>query len=59
MGATGALVMAVARRRLDLRLLRQALDTTMISSFVPSSDRLTVLSLSFQAVDAQSGSSTC
>ncbi|HEX4236266.1 MAG TPA: TRAP transporter large permease subunit [Caldimonas sp.] len=53
MGATGALVMATARRRLDLRLLRQALDTTMkISSFVLFIlIGSTVFSLSFQAVD--------
>jgi TRAP-type mannitol/chloroaromatic compound transport system permease large subunit len=53
MGATGALVMALARRRLDLRLLRQALDTTMkISSFVLFIlIGSTVFSLSFQAVD--------
>ncbi len=53
MGATGALVMAIARRRLDMRLLRQALDTTMkISSFVLFIlIGSTVFSLSFQAVD--------
>ena len=53
MGATGALVMATVRRRLDLRLLRQALDTTMkISSFVLFIlIGSTVFSLSFQAVD--------
>jgi TRAP-type mannitol/chloroaromatic compound transport system permease large subunit len=53
MGATGALAMALARRRLDLRLLRQALDTTMkISSFVLFIlIGSTVFSLSFQAVD--------
>ena len=53
MGATGALVMAVSRRRLDLRLLKQALDTTMkISSFVLFIlIGSTVFSLSFQAVD--------
>ena len=35
MGAVGALVMALARRRLDLQLLRQAMDTTMkLSCFV-------------------------
>ncbi|HEY2561975.1 MAG TPA: TRAP transporter large permease subunit [Caldimonas sp.] len=53
MGATGALVMAAARRRLDLRLLRQAMDTTMkISSFVLFIlIGSTVFSLSFQAVD--------
>ena len=53
MGATGALVMAVARRRLDMKLLRQAMDTTMkISSFVLFIlIGSTVFSLSFQAVD--------
>src|SRR6476619_1480907 len=53
MGATGALVMAVARRRLDLKLLRQAMDTTMkISSFVLFIlIGSTVFSLSFQGVD--------
>jgi len=53
MGAAGALVMAVARRRLDLNLLRQAMDTTMkISSFVLFIlIGSTVFSLSFQAVD--------
>jgi TRAP-type mannitol/chloroaromatic compound transport system permease large subunit len=35
MGATGALIMAVARRRLSWKLLRQAMDTTAkISTFV-------------------------
>jgi tripartite ATP-independent transporter DctM subunit len=35
MGATGALIMAVARRRLSWRLLRQAMDTTAkLSTFV-------------------------
>jgi len=35
MGATGALVMALARRRLSLRLLRQAMDSTAkLSAFV-------------------------
>ena len=53
MGATGALVMALARRRLDLPLLRQAMDSTMkISSFVLFIlIGSTVFSLSFQAVD--------
>ena len=53
MGAVGALVMALARRRLDLKLLRQAMDTTMkISSFVLFIlIGSTVFSLSFQAVD--------
>ena len=53
MGATGALVMALSRRRLDLRLLRQAMDTTMkLSSFVIFIViGSTVFSLSFQGVD--------
>ncbi|MGE5097894.1 MAG: TRAP transporter large permease [Betaproteobacteria bacterium] len=35
MGATGALVMALARRRLSFRLMRQAMDTTAkLSTFV-------------------------
>ena len=53
MGAVGALTMALARRRIDLKLLRQAMDSTMkLSCFV-----LFILigstsfSLSFQAVD--------
>jgi TRAP-type mannitol/chloroaromatic compound transport system permease large subunit len=53
MGATGALVLALARRRIDLSLLRQAMDSTMrISSFVLFIlIGSTVFSLSFQAVD--------
>jgi GntP family gluconate:H+ symporter len=53
MGAVGALVMALARRRLNLRLLRQAMDTTMkLSSFVVLIlVGSTTFSLSFQAVD--------
>jgi TRAP-type mannitol/chloroaromatic compound transport system permease large subunit len=53
MGATGALVMAIARRRLNLRLLRQAMDTTMkLSCFVVFILLgSTVFSLSFQGVD--------
>ena len=53
MGAVGALVMALARRRLDLKLLRQAMDTTMkLSCFVLFIlIGSTVFSLSFQAVD--------
>jgi tripartite ATP-independent transporter DctM subunit len=53
MGAVGALAMAVARRRMDLKLMRQAMDTTMkISSFVLFIlIGSTVFSLSFQAVD--------
>jgi tripartite ATP-independent transporter DctM subunit len=35
MGATGALIMAVARRRLSIKLLKQAMDTTAkLSTFV-------------------------
>ena len=53
MGATGALVMAIGRRRLNLRLLRQAMDTTMkLSCFVVFILLgSTVFSLSFQGVD--------
>jgi TRAP-type mannitol/chloroaromatic compound transport system permease large subunit len=53
MGATGALVMALARRRLTLPLLRQAMDTTMkLSCFVLFIlIGSTVFSLSFQGVD--------
>jgi TRAP-type mannitol/chloroaromatic compound transport system permease large subunit len=53
MGATGALLMAVARRRLSLHLMRQAMDTTMkLSSFVLFILLgSTVFSLSFQGVD--------
>jgi len=55
MGAVGALVMAIARRRLDLKLLRQAMDTTMkLSCFVVFILLgSTVFSLSFQGVDGQ------
>jgi GntP family gluconate:H+ symporter len=53
MGATGALVMAVTRRRLTLPLLRQAMDTTMkLSCFVLFIlIGSTMFSLSFQGVD--------
>ena len=53
MGATGALVMAIGRGRLNLRLLRQAMDTTMkLSCFVVFILLgSTVFSLSFQGVD--------
>ena len=53
MGAVGALVMAISRRRLSLRLLRQAMDsTTKLSSFVLLIlIGSTTFSLSFQAVD--------
>ncbi len=53
MGATGALVMAFARRRIDMKLLRQAMDSTMkLSCFVLFIlVGSTVFSLSFQGVD--------
>lgn len=53
MGATGALVMALARKRLSLSLMRQAMDTTMkLSCFVVFIlIGSTVFSLSFQGVD--------
>jgi TRAP-type mannitol/chloroaromatic compound transport system permease large subunit len=53
MGATGALAMALARKRLDMRLLRQAMDSTMkLSCFVVFILMgSTVFSLSFQGVD--------
>jgi GntP family gluconate:H+ symporter len=53
MGAVGALVMAMVRRRIDLKLLRQGMDTTMkLSCFVLFILMgSTVFSLSFQAVD--------
>lgn len=53
MGAVGALVMALARRRLDLNLLRQAMEsTTRLSCFVLFIlIGSTVFSLAFQAVD--------
>jgi GntP family gluconate:H+ symporter len=55
MGSVGALVMAVGRGRLSLRLLRQAMDTTMkLSCFVVFILLgSTVFSLSFQGVDGQ------
>ena len=55
MGATGALALALVRRRIDLKLLRQAMDTTMkLSSFVLFIlIGSTVFSLSFQSVDGQ------
>jgi GntP family gluconate:H+ symporter len=55
MGAVGALAMALGRRRLDLKLLRQAMDTTMkLSCFVVFILLgSTVFSLSFQGVDGQ------
>ena len=53
MGAVGALVMAIARRRLDFKLLRQAMDTTTkLSCFVMFIlIGATVFSLTFQGVD--------
>jgi TRAP-type mannitol/chloroaromatic compound transport system permease large subunit len=53
MGATGALAMAIGRRKLSLELLKQAMDTTMkLCSFVLFIlIGATVFSLSFQAVD--------
>jgi TRAP-type mannitol/chloroaromatic compound transport system permease large subunit len=53
MGATGALMMAMGRRRIDLKLLRQAMDTTMkLSCFVVFILLgSTVFSLTFQGVD--------
>ncbi|HSV68602.1 MAG TPA: TRAP transporter large permease subunit [Methylibium sp.] len=53
MGAVGALAMALARRRLGLALLRQAMDTTMkLSCFVLFIlIGSTVFGLSFQGVD--------
>jgi len=53
MGAVGALAMALVRRRLDVKLLRQAMDTTMkLSSFVLFIlIGSTVFSLTFQGVD--------
>jgi TRAP-type mannitol/chloroaromatic compound transport system permease large subunit len=53
MGAVGALIMAIARRRLDVKLLRQAMDSTMkLSCFVLFIlIGSTVFSLSFQGVD--------
>jgi TRAP-type mannitol/chloroaromatic compound transport system permease large subunit len=53
MGATGALAMALSRRRIDLRLIRQAMDSTMkLSCFVVFILLgSTVFSLAFQGVD--------
>ena len=53
MGAVGALAMALARGRITLRLLRQAMDSTMkLSCFVVFIlIGSTVFSLSFQGVD--------
>ena len=53
MGATGALVLALARRRLDLALLRQAMESTaLLTSFVIFIlVGSTVFGLTFRAVD--------
>ena len=53
MGSVGALVMALARGRIDLKLIRQAMDSTMkLSSFVLFIlIGATVFSLAFQGVD--------
>ncbi|MDP3032059.1 MAG: TRAP transporter large permease subunit, partial [Rhodocyclaceae bacterium] len=53
MGAMGALIMAVARRRLSMKLMTQAMDaTTKLSTFVLFILLgATVFSLTFQAVD--------
>ncbi|MCK6425942.1 MAG: TRAP transporter large permease subunit [Burkholderiaceae bacterium] len=53
MGAVGALVMAVSRRRLSMKLIRQAMDSTMkLSCFVVFIlIGSTVFSLTFQGVD--------
>jgi TRAP-type mannitol/chloroaromatic compound transport system permease large subunit len=53
MGAVGALVMAISRKRLDMKLIRQAMDSTMkLSCFVLFIlIGATVFSLSFQGVD--------
>jgi TRAP-type mannitol/chloroaromatic compound transport system permease large subunit len=53
MGAMGALIMAVARGRLSMKLMRQAMDSTMkLSCFVVFILLgSTVFSLSFQGVD--------
>jgi hypothetical protein len=53
MGAVGALVMALVRKRIDLPLIRQAMDSTMkLSSFVICILLgATVFSLAFQGVD--------
>jgi GntP family gluconate:H+ symporter len=53
MGALGALIMALSRRRLDMKLMKQAMDSTMkLSCFVVFILLgSTVFSLSFQGVD--------
>jgi TRAP-type mannitol/chloroaromatic compound transport system permease large subunit len=53
MGAVGALIMALARNRIDMKLIRQAMDSTMkLSCFVVFIlIGATVFSLAFQGVD--------
>jgi GntP family gluconate:H+ symporter len=53
MGATGALAMAISRRRLSIKLMKQAMEATMkLSAFVMFILLgATVFSLTFQAVD--------
>ncbi|MEI6384828.1 MAG: TRAP transporter large permease subunit [Betaproteobacteria bacterium] len=53
MGAMGALIMAIARNRIDMKLIRQAMDSTMkLSCFVLFIlIGATVFSLAFQGVD--------
>ncbi len=53
MGAVGALIMALGRRRIDMKLIRQAMDSTMkLSCFVLFIlIGATVFSLAFQGVD--------
>jgi tripartite ATP-independent transporter DctM subunit len=53
MGAVGALIMALARNRIDMKLIRQAMDSTMkLSCFVLFIlIGATVFSLAFQGVD--------
>ena len=53
MGAVGALIMALARKRIDMKLMRQAMDSTMkLSCFVLFIlIGATVFSLAFQGVD--------
>ena len=55
MGAVGALLMAMARRRLNLKLMQQAMDSTMkLSCFVVFIlIGSTAFSLAFQGVDGQ------
>ncbi|RPE64605.1 tripartite ATP-independent transporter DctM subunit [Tibeticola sediminis] len=53
MGALGALIMAISRRRLDLGLMRQAMDSTLKVSALVLFILIgaTVFSLAFQGVD--------